>query len=126
MEAWRFAQGMQGRAAVNMLEFQLEQHRIQMELTAKQQVYAQLKVQHELLRVTMDSESPVFQILEAAEMPDRKSGPGRALLCVIVTAGALFFSVFLAFALDAAENIRKDPEAMAKLGAGKKRGSRAP
>jgi uncharacterized protein involved in exopolysaccharide biosynthesis len=119
VEAYQLAQGMQGRASVNMLEFQMEQHRIQMELTAKQQVYAQLKVQYELLRVTMDSESPVFQILEMAEIPDQKSGPGRGMICVIVTAGAGFFSVFLAFVLNAIENIRKDPEEMAKLKSGK-------
>ncbi|GHU07445.1 hypothetical protein FACS1894151_01760 [Spirochaetia bacterium] len=114
-EYYQLAQGMQGRVSVNMLEFQMEQHRIEMELAARQEVYAQLKVQYELLRVTMDSESPVFQILEMAEIPDQKSGPGRGLLCIIVTAGAGFFAVFLAFVLNAIENIRKDPEAMAKL-----------
>jgi vacuolar-type H+-ATPase subunit I/STV1 len=37
------------------------------------------------------------------------------MLCIIVTLAAGFFSVFLAFVLNAIENIRKDPEAMAKL-----------
>jgi uncharacterized protein involved in exopolysaccharide biosynthesis len=119
-EYYQLAQGMQGRVSVNMLEFQMEQHRIEMELEARQQVYAQLKVQYELLRVTMDSESPVFQILEMAEIPDQKSGPGRGMLCIIVTAAAGFLSVFLAFVLNAVENIRKDPEAMAKLRGKKK------
>jgi uncharacterized protein involved in exopolysaccharide biosynthesis len=45
-----------------------------------------------------------------------KSGPGRGMLCIIVTFAAGFFSVFLAFALNAVSNIRNDPEAMAKLG----------
>jgi uncharacterized protein involved in exopolysaccharide biosynthesis len=63
----------------------------------------------------MASEKPVFQVLEKAEVPDQKSGPGRGMLCIIVTFAAFFFSVFLAFVLNAIENIKKDPEAMAKL-----------
>jgi uncharacterized protein involved in exopolysaccharide biosynthesis len=44
-----------------------------------------------------------------------KSGPSRGMLCIIVTFAAFFVSVFLAFLLNALENIKKDPEAMAKL-----------
>jgi uncharacterized protein involved in exopolysaccharide biosynthesis len=90
-------------------------NRIALELTAKRQVYTQLKVQYELLKVSMASENPVFQILEMAEAPDQKSGPGRGMLCVIVTFAAGFFAVFLAFVLNAIANIKNDPEAMAKL-----------
>jgi uncharacterized protein involved in exopolysaccharide biosynthesis len=93
----------------------LETRRISLELSAQQEVYRQLKVQLELTNVTIASESPVFQILETAEVPDKKSGPGRGMLCIIVTFAAFFFSVFLAFLLNAIENIKKDPEAMAKL-----------
>jgi uncharacterized protein involved in exopolysaccharide biosynthesis len=105
----------QGYTAATMPAITLEQRRITMELSAQQQVYTQLKVQYELLRVSMASEKPVFQVLEKAEVPDRKSGPSRGMLCIIVTFAAFFFSVFLAFVLNAIENIKKDPEAMAKL-----------
>jgi uncharacterized protein involved in exopolysaccharide biosynthesis len=90
-------------------------NRITMELAAKRQIYTQLKVQSELLKVTMASEMPVFQILEMAEVPDQKSAPGRGMLCIIITFAAFFFSVFLAFALNAVSNIKNDPNAMAKL-----------
>jgi len=63
----------------------------------------------------MASEKPVFQILEPAEILDQKSKPSRGLLCIIVVFAAGFFAVFLAFALNAVANIKKDPEAMAKL-----------
>jgi uncharacterized protein involved in exopolysaccharide biosynthesis len=63
----------------------------------------------------MASENPVFQILEMAEAPDMKSGPGRGMLCVIVVFAAGFFAVFLAFVLNAVSNIKNDPDAMAKL-----------
>jgi len=92
-----------------------DMNRISLELTAKRQVYTQLKVQYEMLKVNMASEKPIFQILEMAEVPDQKSGPGRGMLCIIVTFAAGFFAVFLAFVLNAIANIKNDPEAMSKL-----------
>jgi uncharacterized protein involved in exopolysaccharide biosynthesis len=103
------------RGGVFIPSISMELQKIAMELSAQRQVYSQLRVQYELLKVTMDSESPVFQILELAEVPDQKSGPGRGMICIIVTFAAAFFSMFLAFVLNAIGNIRKDPEAMAKL-----------
>jgi uncharacterized protein involved in exopolysaccharide biosynthesis len=103
------------RGGVNIPSISLDLSRIQLELEAQKQVYTQLKVQYELLKITMASEKPVFQILEMAEVPDQKSGPSRGLMCIIVTFAAGFLSVFLAFVLNAVENIKKDPEAMAKL-----------
>ncbi|MDR0562164.1 MAG: lipopolysaccharide biosynthesis protein [Spirochaetaceae bacterium] len=93
----------------------LEINLLEIELAAQKQIYTQLRVQLEMLKVTMASEKPVFQILEMAEIPDKKSGPSRGLLCIIVTLGAGFLSVFLAFILNAIEGVKKDPEAMAKL-----------
>jgi capsular polysaccharide biosynthesis protein len=57
----------------------------------------------------------MFQVLEYAEVPDQKSKPSRGLICIIVTFAAGFISVFIAFAMNAIDNIKKDPEAMAKL-----------
>jgi uncharacterized protein involved in exopolysaccharide biosynthesis len=104
-----------GYASGNIPSITLELNRLQMELSAQRQVYSQLKVQSELLRVSMASEKPVFQILEMAEVPDQKSGPSRGLICIIVTFAAGFFAVFLAFVVNMISNIRNDPEAMAKL-----------
>lgn len=86
-----------------------------MELSVQQEIYAQLKAQYEMLKVTMSSEQPVFQILEFAEVPDRKSAPSRGMLCIIVTFAAFFVSVFIAFLLNALKNIKNDPVAMSKL-----------
>ena len=88
---------------------------LELEFKVQQQIYSGLKAQYESLKVTMASEQPVFQILEYAEIPDQKSGPSRGKLCVIVAFAAFFMSVFLAFALNAIQNIKKDPKAMAKL-----------
>jgi len=106
-----------GLGGVSPPSIVLESQRINMELGAQQEIYTQLKVQLELINVTIASETPIFQILERAEIPDQKSKPSRGLLCIIVTFAAGFLAVFLAFVLNAIENIKKDPEAMRKLGA---------
>ncbi|MDR0376326.1 MAG: lipopolysaccharide biosynthesis protein [Spirochaetaceae bacterium] len=118
LESRRLEQSVSGRPPASIPSITLELSRIALELAAQRQVYSQLKVQYELLKITMASEKPVFQILEMAEVPDQKSGPSRGLICLIVTFAAGFFSVFLAFVLNALANIRKDPEAMAKLRGG--------
>lgn len=86
-----------------------------MELSVQQEIYAQLKAQYEMLKVIMSSEQPTFQILEYAEVPDKKSAPSRGMLCIIVTFAAFFVSVFLAFSLNAIKNIKNDPQVMSKL-----------
>ena len=88
---------------------------LELEFKVQQQIYSGLKAQYESLKVTMASEQPIFQILEYAEIPDQKSGPSRGKLCIIVAFAAFFMSVFLAFLLNAIQNIKKDPQAMAKL-----------
>lgn len=89
--------------------------RIKRELEAQEQVYTQLKIQYELLKVEMASETPVFQILERAEVPDKKSAPSRGMICVIVTFASFFLAVLAAFVLDAIAGIRKDPDALKRL-----------
>ena len=93
----------------------LESQRLALELSAKQEIYKQLKVQLELTKVEIASETPIFQIIESAEVPDQKSKPSRGMICIIVTFAGFFLAVFLAFLLNAVANIRQDPEAMAKL-----------
>ncbi len=105
----------QGKSFANGSSVMLESTRIDLELEAQKTVYTQLKTQYELVKVQLASETPVFQVLEYAEVPDRKSGPSRGMLCIIVTFASFFFSVFLAFLLNAVDTVRKDPGAMAKL-----------
>ena len=89
--------------------------RLQMELEAQKSVYTQLKSQYELLKVQMQSEQPIFQIVERPEVPDQKSKPSRGKLCIIVEFATFFMAVFAAFALNAYKNIKNDKEAWGKL-----------
>jgi uncharacterized protein involved in exopolysaccharide biosynthesis len=115
MEVRDLERSVAGSYAGNLPSVSLEMTRIELELQAQRQVYTQLKIQYELLKVSMASETPVFQVLEYAEVPDQKSGPARSMICIIAVLAGGFFSVFMAFALNGIENIRKDPIAMAKL-----------
>lgn len=93
----------------------IDAEKLNLELTAQKTIYAQLKAQYEMLKIKIDSNTPILQILEYPEVPDQKSGPSRGKLSIIFTFAAFFFSVFLAFLLNAISSIKKDPEAMAKL-----------
>jgi len=88
---------------------------VKMELQVQENIYSQLKAQYEMLKVSMASEQPVFQILEYAEIPDQKSGPSRAHFCIIVTFAAIFISIFMCFLLTALENLKSDPEVLDKF-----------
>jgi uncharacterized protein involved in exopolysaccharide biosynthesis len=93
----------------------MEARRINMELSAQQQIYAQLKVQLELTNTAIASETPVFQILETAKVPDIKSGPSRGKICIFVSMGAFFLSLLVVFVLTQIEKIRNDPESMERF-----------
>lgn len=104
-----------GRAVANIPSITLEATRIKRELQAKEEVYTQLKVQYELLNIQLASETPTFQVLEYADIPDRKSGPSRAIICIVTSFAAFFGAILLAFMLEGINNVRKDPDAMRKL-----------
>lgn len=104
-----------GRSAASIPSIMLEATRIKREISAQEAVYTQLKTQYELVKVQIASETPVFQVLELAEVPDQKSGPSRGLIVIVSSFAAFFFFVFFAFVIESLDNIKKDPEAMAKL-----------
>lgn len=70
----------------------------------------------EALRVVTDNPSGLFMVVSnpvvLAEEPEAQ---GRAVRVVVTVMAAFFLLVFLAFVLQYARNIRRDPEEMAKL-----------
>lgn len=93
----------------------LEAARLKREIQVQEQIYAQLKGRYELLKIEMASERPVFQVLDYPQVPEMKSEPSRGKLCIIATFAGFFFSIFLAFLLNALQEIRRDPAARAKF-----------
>lgn len=86
-----------------------------MEMEVQQQIYTSSKAQLETLKIQMASEQPVFQVLEYAEIPDRKSGPGRGKDCIVVTIGTFLASLILVFVINLIKKIKKDPVALSQL-----------
>lgn len=87
----------------------------QLELNSVQQFYLQAKADVELTNVKIEAQLDILKISNPAEIPEKKVGPSRSKLCIIVIFAAFFISIFIAFLLNAIENIKKDPEAMQKF-----------
>lgn len=93
----------------------LEMEQLKREITVQEKIYGQLKAQYELLKIEMASATPLFQILDMPEVPEKKSGPSRAKICIIAFAAGLFFSIFLAFFFNALQEMQRDPIFRAKF-----------
>ena len=77
--------------------------------------YKALVQQSETLKLTAEGAGSTFQVLEKAEIPEKKSGPSRGKVCIIVTFAGFFLSIFFVFLKEAWINIKNDPEKMKKL-----------
>ncbi|MFP4364121.1 MAG: GumC family protein [Spirochaetia bacterium] len=93
----------------------LEFGRLERDLMVKEQVFTMLTGEYEMVKLAVEGAEPIFQVLEMAEAPDKKSGPSRGIICIAVTFGTFFFAIILAFILNAVKNIKNDPERMRKL-----------
>ncbi len=75
----------------------LEFTHLQVDLSLKNQLYQTLSERYEVTKLVA-SESGVFSVLEYAEIPERKIGPSRGKICVMVTfgsfAGTIGFIIF--------------------------------
>ncbi len=96
-------------------ESTLTQAQLSLNIKAQEQAYINLKSEYEILQVTMESEKPIFQVVEPAEIPEVKSGPDRKHLCIVVTLASFFISVFIAFALNAVNSIKHDKQLSEKF-----------
>ena len=71
--------------------------------------------QFEIAKVDESREGAVIQILDAAQPPERKSKPKKALIAVIATLVAGFALLLFVFIRQALKNAGKDPESADKL-----------
>lgn len=83
--------------------------RLNLELAIQQRIYQTLSEQYEVAKLT-DVEEEFFRILEAPEVPFRKTGPQRSKLVITITMLGFFASIGLALVINAIRNLRGDPE----------------
>ena len=102
-------------AQKDLPELALEFAHLKRDLFVQEKIYEILTQQYELTKLSIEGEEPIFQILELAEVPDRKSGPSRSIICIVTVFAAFFLSIITAFILNAVKNIKNDPEKMKRL-----------
>lgn len=96
-------------------ELALELDQLRAEMDIQQAVYKTIIQQYETLKLTSTGTGPTFQVLERAEIPEIKSGPSRAKLCISVAFASFFLSIFFVFMKEVYFNIKNDPEKMRRL-----------
>ena len=90
----------------NLPDVQMEFNNLTVELDIQRKIYDTLSHQYEVTKLTSESES-AFQVLDLAEVPDRKSGPSRTRLTAMVTLAAFAASAGLALFLNSLARFRK-------------------
>ena len=93
----------------NLPDLQIEFNNLTVELDIQRKIYDTLSHQREVLKLTSESES-AFQVLDLAEVPDRKSGPNRSRIVAVATMIAFAVSAAFALFLDSYRQATKDVE----------------
>jgi uncharacterized protein involved in exopolysaccharide biosynthesis len=101
-------------AGLDLPTLSLQFARLKMALDIQTRIFESMSEQYEVTKLTLESE-PVFQILDLAEVPDRKSGPHRSTLCLVTVLIAVFGSVLLAFLLNVVKGIQNDPSKLNRI-----------
>jgi uncharacterized protein involved in exopolysaccharide biosynthesis len=84
------------------------------EVKYEEALFELLAKQYEAARLDEARDASIIQVLDKAVVPEKRSWPKRSLIVLAVTLFALFVAVFLAFARDQLERVRKDPESAVK------------
>ena len=79
------------------------------ELGVHDAIYAFLRSQYESTRIEENARESAFQIVEAVEVPLRKSRPSRALICIVGTLAAFMASILAAFTVERLKRAESDP-----------------
>ena len=79
------------------------------ELSVHDTIYAFLRSQYESTRIEENARESAFQIVEAVEVPLRKSRPSRALICIVGTLAAFMASILAAFTVERFKRAESDP-----------------
>jgi len=89
---------------------------LQSELEIKKSIFKMLREEYEKIKIEENDNSRTLQIIESAEVPERKSWPRRSVLCIAITFATFFIALFWAFIKEYGERIKQDPVESEKLG----------
>ncbi len=101
--------------ALTSSRVQLEEQRLQREVTFKSQLYTELQAQLTQARIELQKSEPVITTIEAPSPPRGPSGPNRKLTLLLALMFGGMAGIGLAFVSSALESGGKEPEDRAKL-----------
>lgn len=95
----------------------MEYANLSSELELATRIYGSLLTSLENARIQEASEKLFVEVIDPPVVPEKKSEPSRAMICVVGTMAGGFLAVLLVFVLDALSKLVADPEVRAKFGA---------
>jgi uncharacterized protein involved in exopolysaccharide biosynthesis len=93
----------------------MEYANLQAELELATKIYGGLLTSLENLRLQNATDQVFVEVIDTAVPPEKKSEPSRSMICVVGTLAGGFLSLLLAFAREALQKLRADPEVRAKF-----------
>lgn len=87
------------------------------EVKYRETIFQALATQYQLAKLDEAKQGAVFQIIDVAVPPDRRSFPHRTVLVIIFTLLAFIFACFIVWVRAAYESLRGDPENGPKVAA---------
>ena len=78
----------------------LELGRLSRDVKVQEEIYLTLTTEHELAKIQEVKEQPVFDVIEQAQVPMKKSGPERKKILVMIGFLSLFISIGFLFVKD--------------------------
>jgi tyrosine-protein kinase Etk/Wzc len=86
----------------------LEFARRMREAKIQEEIFQLITIQHELAKIDEAKDMNTIQMLDRAVPPDKKSGPPRVLIIILVSTVALFVSIFIAYYFEYLRSTRAD------------------
>lgn len=96
-------------------ELALELQELKSDMAIQQAVYKTIVQQYEALKLTEGGSGPTFQVLEMAVVPEIKSEPSRAKICIIFSILGFIISLIIVFAKEFWQNVKRNPTIINKL-----------
>jgi uncharacterized protein involved in exopolysaccharide biosynthesis len=85
------------------------------DIKAREAMMGVLVAQYESARVDESREGPLIQVVDAAQAPERKSKPKRAIIVLVAAFAGLFLGLLVAFVRRAIRNAASSPDGGAQM-----------
>jgi uncharacterized protein involved in exopolysaccharide biosynthesis len=88
---------------------------IQRGLRIQEKIYETLVQQYEIIKLSLEGEESIFQVIENADVPDLETGPRRSRLFIIISGVGFVFSLVIVVLINIINSILKDPKRLRRL-----------